>query len=91
MDGVPVAWNVEIFVQATKDLAPHLQWKEVVAELDHRDFYVNSKEGLKIIVRALSKALNEPFPIELIFRQWKNTEGQVIAGFSICCFIDFFW
>lgn len=71
------SWNVDIFVQATKALAPHLNWRDVVAELDHQGFYIGCKQGLCLIVQALSKALTDPFPIDLIYRPWKNTEGQV--------------
>ncbi|XP_064610278.1 CCR4-NOT transcription complex subunit 1-like isoform X2 [Liolophura sinensis] len=88
-------WNVEVFVQVVQDLAPHLNWRDVVSELDHASFFVDSKRGLSIIVRGLIKGLTEVFPVELIYRQWKNTEGQLsfivqsIRNPDIFCLADY--
>jgi hypothetical protein len=42
---------------------------------------ITSKAGLRLIVQALFRALQEVFPVELILRPWKNTEGQVMIIF----------
>ena len=36
--------------------------------------------ALKIVVQALKRGLKEPtyFPIEYLYKVWKNSEGQVI-------------
>ncbi|XP_046333509.2 CCR4-NOT transcription complex subunit 1-like isoform X5 [Haliotis rufescens] len=70
-------WNVEIFVQVVKDLAPLLNWKEVVSQLDHKGFYVNNKKGLKLLMEGLFRGLQDIFPVEYIFKPWSNTEGQL--------------
>ena len=57
--------------------APHLNWRDVVAELDHQGFTITGKPGLKLVGQALTKALTDAFPIDLIYKPWKNTEGQV--------------
>ena len=57
--------------------APHLQWREVVKELDHPGLLILSKAGLRLLVQALLRVLHDIFPIELLYAPWKNTDGQV--------------
>lgn len=57
--------------------AHHLNWREVVAELDHPNFLVLNKKGLRILLQGLKRGLQDMFPVEYIYRPWKNTEGQV--------------
>lgn len=46
--------------------------------LDHPGFMVKDRLGLKLITQALQLGLApEPFPVDLVFRPWKNDEGQV--------------
>ncbi len=75
--GGPSTWNVEVFVQVVKDLAPHLNWREVVADLDHHSFIILGKPGLRLLMQGLFRGLQDVFPIEAVYQQWKNTEGQV--------------
>ncbi|GAB1606660.1 Hypothetical predicted protein [Argonauta hians] len=71
-------WNVDIFVQIVQELAPKLEWTEVVAELDYANFSIQNKKGLKILVQGLVKALTaENFPVKHIYKPWKNSEGQL--------------
>ena len=60
---------------------PHLSWKTVVHELDYHGFVVPSSDGLRILMAGLRKGITasgSSFPIdELVYRQWKNTEGQL--------------
>ena len=70
-------WNGDVFIQVVQDLAPHLNWREVVSELDHPEFIVLGKAGLRLLVQALFRGLKDVFPVDLVYRQWKNTEGQV--------------
>jgi hypothetical protein len=60
-----------------QDLVPQLPWKEVVKELDNVDFFIKDKSSLRLLVQALKKVLKEPFPIDYLYRVWKNMEGQV--------------
>lgn len=58
-------------------------------ELDHPNFMVLNKKGLRLLVQGLIKGLQEVFPIDYIYRPWKNTEGQVCRSINvtcICCF-----
>ena len=57
--------------------APHFNWRDVVAELDHPTFLVVNKKGLRILLQGLNRGLQDMFPVEYIYRPWKNTEGQV--------------
>lgn len=87
-------WNVDIFAQTVKELAPNLSWKDVVGQLDHPGFHVPSKKGLRLLVQGLSRGLHEGFPIHLIFRPWNNTEGQLsfvlqaLRHNDVFCFAD---
>lgn len=54
--GGPSTWNVDVLVQVIKDLAPHLQWREVVKEMDHPSMVILSKAGLRLLVQALLRA-----------------------------------
>ncbi|KAJ8302562.1 hypothetical protein KUTeg_018958 [Tegillarca granosa] len=69
-------WNVEVFSAVIQDLAPHLSWRDVVLELDHAGFIVMNKRGFRILIQGLIRGLQEVFPVEFIYRPWKNTEGQ---------------
>ncbi|XP_062589790.1 CCR4-NOT transcription complex subunit 1-like isoform X3 [Saccostrea cucullata] len=88
-------WNVEVFVTVTQDLAPHLNWRDVVAELDHPTFFVVNKRGLRLLIQGLNRGLQDMFPIEHIYRPWKNTEGQLsfivqsLRNPDVFCFADY--
>ncbi len=76
----PANWNVDVFVQVIRDLAPHLNWREVVSELDHPGFSILSKAGLRILVQGLFRGLQDVFPVDQIYKPWKNSEGQVTVS-----------
>jgi CCR4-NOT transcription complex subunit 1 len=42
---VRTSWNVEVFVQALKEVVPNFQWANVVAELDHPEFVTKDRQG----------------------------------------------
>lgn len=48
-----------------------------MAELDHPNFLVLNKKGLRILLQGLKRGLQDMFPVDYIYRPWKNTEGQV--------------
>lgn len=57
---------------------PSLNFKEVTYELDHPGFLIRDNKGLHIVVYAVQRGLGmEVFPVDLIYRPWKNAEGQV--------------
>ena len=55
-----------------------MNWRDVVTNLDHPGFIVSSKQGLRLLTQAISRGLQEgPFPIDVLYQAWKNTEGQL--------------
>ena len=97
-------WNVDVFIAVVQDLvctswnprqAPHFNWRDVVVELDHPNFMVLNKKGLRCLVQGLIKGLQEVFPVDYIYRPWKNTEGQLsfivqaLRNPDVFCFADY--
>jgi hypothetical protein len=72
-----VGWAVENFVDAVKARIPALSWREVIAQLDYQGFDLVGVDGLDLIVRAYRRAEAKPFPMDLLFRPWTNTTGQL--------------
>ncbi|GFS04482.1 CCR4-NOT transcription complex subunit 1, partial [Elysia marginata] len=72
-------WNVDVFLQVVKEMNPHLNWKNVIFNFDHKGFLVSGKKGLRLLVQAfmLSGLQNDTFPIDLMYRPWTHTEGQL--------------
>ncbi|XP_070574645.1 LOW QUALITY PROTEIN: CCR4-NOT transcription complex subunit 1-like [Ptychodera flava] len=88
-------WNVTIFVEVVKDCAPHINWREVIFELDHTGFTVKDALALRLIKEAYIRGLQEVFPVEFLYRTWKNTDGQLswiqqaLANPDVFCFSDY--
>ncbi|CAH1270308.1 CNOT1 [Branchiostoma lanceolatum] len=95
--GQSQSWSVDVFVDVLQDLAPHLNWREVIFELDHPGLVLKDAQGLRLLTSALTRALanQDVFPIDLLYRQWKNTEGQLswfqvaLSSPDVFCFADF--
>ncbi|XP_076264687.1 CCR4-NOT transcription complex subunit 1 isoform X3 [Rhynchophorus ferrugineus] len=102
--GVPEvrpSWNVEIFVQALKEVSPSLQWNNVVAELDHPEFLIKDRQGLCILITALKQGLQslgfhpDTFPVDHFYKRWSNLEGQfsliqqILKNPDVFCFADY--
>lgn len=90
------SWNVEVFVQVIHDMAPSLDWKEVVTELDNPGFLLKDKKGFKLLWQALILGLgHETFPMDRIYRRWRHPEGQfsllqqALNNSDIMCFTDY--
>nr|XP_033796481.1 CCR4-NOT transcription complex subunit 1 isoform X3 [Geotrypetes seraphini] len=89
-------WNVEVLIDVVKELNPSLNFKEVTYELDHPGFQVRDSKGLQIVVYGIQRGLGmEVFPVDLIYRPWKHTEGQLsfiqhsLMNPEIFCFADY--
>ncbi|XP_035217967.1 CCR4-NOT transcription complex subunit 1-like [Stegodyphus dumicola] len=89
-------WNVEILVQVIRDMAPSLDWKEVVHELDNPGFHLKDRKGFKLLWQALNMGLgHETFPMDRMYRRWRNAEGQfsffqqVLNSSDIVCLADY--
>uniref|UniRef100_UPI00358E5F7C CCR4-NOT transcription complex subunit 1-like isoform X3 n=1 Tax=Myxine glutinosa TaxID=7769 RepID=UPI00358E5F7C len=90
-------WNVEMFIEIVKDPNLQINFKEVVYELDHPGFLLKDAKGLQVVVYGIQKGLGMDvlFPVELIYRPWKCTEGQLsfiqhsLLNPDIFCFADY--
>lgn len=99
--GGPITWNVEVFVQAIKEISPNLSWQDVLRELDHAEFIIKDRAGLSLLFTALRLGLQsqgfhpDRFPVDLIYRHWKHAESQVtliqhiLKNPDIFCFADY--
>ncbi|XP_071959089.1 CCR4-NOT transcription complex subunit 1-like isoform X2 [Antedon mediterranea] len=88
-------WNIEMFVEAVRDLAPHINFHDVINGLDYPGFIVKDVQCLRLLKVALLRGLQEMFPIEVLYRVWKNTEGQlswiqqILTNPDVFCFADY--
>ncbi|XP_021921568.1 CCR4-NOT transcription complex subunit 1 isoform X2 [Zootermopsis nevadensis] len=97
----PTSWNVEIFVQTLKELVPSLSWDDIIIELDHAEFVVKDRQGLNLLFIALRLGLQnqgfrpEIFPVDFLYRHWKNADGQfslvqqILKNPDVFCFADY--
>lgn len=90
------SWNVDVFVQVLNEMAPNLNWSEVVVELDHPGFMVRDRIGLILLTKALLKGLRDTvFPIALLYKPWGNKEGQaswikqILTHADVFCFAEY--
>jgi CCR4-NOT transcription complex subunit 1 len=66
-----------------------LPWKDIVVELDHTEFVVKDRQGLNLLFTGLTLGLqshgfhSEMFPVDLLYRHWKNADGQVMSCLKI--------
>ena len=92
-------WNVEVFIKSVHELQTTLNWKEIIYELDHGGFCVKDRAGLILLMKALKLGLQTQgyqgsFPIDLFYRHWRNTEGQlslfqqILRNPDIFCFAE---
>lgn len=68
------------FQQVVTEIAPSLNWKEVVSELDHPCFLIRDRTGLRLLLTALQLGLQTQgttFPTDLLYQSWNNAEGQL--------------
>ncbi|XP_035741230.1 CCR4-NOT transcription complex subunit 1-like isoform X2 [Vespa mandarinia] len=97
----PTTWNVEVFVQALKEIQSTLLWNEVIVKLDHAEFIIKDRQGLNLLIMGLRLGLQhqgyppDVFPVELFYRHWENVEGQfslvqqILKCPDIFCFADY--
>lgn len=69
------SWNVEVLIQALKEIVANFQWNSVVAELDHAEFIIKDRQGLCLLINALRQGLQtfgfhpETFPIDHFYKR----------------------
>lgn len=67
----------------------------MIQELDYPEFVVPSREGLQLLLTACHRGLMEIFPVDVLYRTWTNTEGQlswiqqILASPDLFCFADY--
>ena len=75
------AWNSVVFVKAVKELAPSLNWVEVIQNFDNPYFNVIDSGAFQVIMMAISAMglSRESFPIDFLLGKWNNVRAQVGA------------
>ena len=73
---------MQVFIKVLHELHPNLHWKEIIYELDHPGFIVRDRQGLILLIKALKlgfqvQGFQTPFPVDMFYRSWKHSEGQV--------------
>ncbi|KAF5959836.1 hypothetical protein HYC85_001045 [Camellia sinensis] len=72
------SWNVHVLVDSIKQLAPDINWINVVENLDHEGFYIPSEQAFFLFMSIYLRACQDPFPLHAICRSvWKNVDGQL--------------
>ncbi|CAH1107243.1 unnamed protein product [Psylliodes chrysocephalus] len=94
-------WNIDVFIQALKEIVPNFQWNSVVAELDHPEFMIKERHGLCLLMNALRQGLQtfgfhpDTFPVDQLYKRWQNVEGQfsliqnILKNPDVFCFADY--
>ncbi|XP_076286498.1 CCR4-NOT transcription complex subunit 1 isoform X4 [Lasioglossum baleicum] len=100
-NAAPTTWNVEVFIQALKEIQSTLSWNDVIVKLDHAEFIIKDRQGLNLLITGLRLGLQhqgylpDMFPVELFYRHWDNVEGQfslvqqILKCPDIFCFADY--
>ncbi|CAD7076764.1 unnamed protein product [Hermetia illucens] len=72
-------WKPDVFVQALKEVAPNINWKDVCVGLDHPEFVIKDRIGLNLLVTILRLTGNHTVVIfmECVYRHWQHLEGQL--------------
>ncbi|XP_023027069.1 CCR4-NOT transcription complex subunit 1 isoform X2 [Leptinotarsa decemlineata] len=95
------SWNMEIFIQALKEIVTNLQWNSVVAELDHPEFIIKDRQGLCLLINGIRQGLQtfgfhpDTFPVDQFYKRWQNVEGQfslmqnILKNSDVFCFADY--
>ncbi|KAL2514000.1 transcription regulator [Forsythia ovata] len=72
------SWNIEILVDSIKQLAPGINWINVMESLDHEGFYIPNEASFSFFMSFYRHACQDPFPLHAVCGSvWKNVEGQL--------------
>ncbi|KAL3649432.1 hypothetical protein CASFOL_005835 [Castilleja foliolosa] len=72
------SWNVDVIVESIKQLAPGVNWINVMEKLDHEGFYIPNEAAFAFFMSVYRLACQDPFPLHAICGfVWKNVEGQL--------------
>ncbi|VDK66169.1 unnamed protein product [Onchocerca ochengi] len=92
-----IAWNAKNFANAIRELAPNLNWSEIIMHLDQTNFIVRTKAQLQLLTTILLEGLgSNPFPIGLLYREWNFHKygqlswiEQILQNPDVFCFSDY--
>ncbi|VDK35922.1 unnamed protein product, partial [Gongylonema pulchrum] len=92
-----ISWNPRIFAAAVRELAPTLNWSEVIMHLDQTNFVVRNKPQLQLLTALLLEGLgSNSFPIGLLYREWNFHKlgqlswiEQILLNTDVFCFADY--
>uniref|UniRef100_A0A158R661 CCR4-NOT transcription complex subunit 1 n=1 Tax=Syphacia muris TaxID=451379 RepID=A0A158R661_9BILA len=93
----PINWDAKVFSTAVNELAPNLNWSEVLMHLDRPDFLVADKGQLQFLMTLLLTGFGaSPFPISLLYREWNfhnigqySWIEQILLNPDVFSFIDY--
>ncbi|GER44883.1 transcription regulators [Striga asiatica] len=72
------SWNVEVLVESIKQLAPGINWINVMENLDHEGFYIPNEAAFSFFMSVFRHGCQDPFPLHAICGfVWKNIDGQL--------------
>ncbi|KZV18909.1 hypothetical protein F511_17815 [Dorcoceras hygrometricum] len=72
------SWNVDVLVDSIRQLAPEVNWVNVMEKLDHENFYIPNETAFSFFMSVYKYACQDPFPLHAICGSiWKNVEGQL--------------
>ncbi|KAL3814967.1 hypothetical protein ACJIZ3_016235 [Penstemon smallii] len=72
------SWNVDVLVDSIKQLAPEINWINVMGKLDQEGFYIPNESAFSFFMSVYRYACQDPFPLRAICGfVWKNAEGQL--------------
>lgn len=95
------SWNIDIFIQALKEIVPNFQWNSIFSELDHPEFIIKDRQGLCLLINGLRQGLQtfgfhpDTFPVDQFYKRWQNVEGQfsliqnILKHSDVFCFADY--
>ncbi|XP_022867508.1 CCR4-NOT transcription complex subunit 1-like isoform X1 [Olea europaea var. sylvestris] len=72
------SWNVHILVDSIKQLAPGINWINVMGCLDHEGFYIPNEASFSLFMSFYRHGCQDPFPLHAVCGSvWNNVEGQL--------------
>lgn len=71
------SWNVNVLVDALKEMSPKLNWSLVTRNLDHPGFAIPDQKALDMLMTALRRASKEGAQIGVFVESWANAKGQL--------------
>ncbi|KAG0490342.1 hypothetical protein HPP92_007205 [Vanilla planifolia] len=72
------SWNVDVLVDSIGQLAPTINWTNVMLNLDHEGFNIPDVKSFSQLMSVYRKACQDPFPLLTVCGSvWRNTEGQL--------------